>query len=95
MVIATGCRYATDGMNALTHEPIPGVDSTLPWQATPPEIVLGTKRAGHRVLIFESEDYFVAPSIAQFLAAGGHDVMIVDSARDVGALDGVSPSKGR
>jgi dimethylamine/trimethylamine dehydrogenase len=77
VIIATGCRYATDGMNAVTHDAIPGVDCTLPWQATPPEIVLGSKEAGQRVLVFESEDYFVGPSIAQLLAAEGHEVTLV------------------
>ena len=77
VIIATGSRYAADGMNALTHEPIPGVDCFLNWQATPPEIVHGTKIAGQRVLVYESEDYYVGASIAQFLAAKGHAVTIV------------------
>jgi dimethylamine/trimethylamine dehydrogenase len=77
VIIATGSRYATDGMNALTHEPIPGVDCFLNWQATPPEIVYGTKISGQRVLVYESEDYYVGASIAQFLAAKGNDVTIV------------------
>jgi len=77
VVIATGSRFATDGMNALTHEPIPGVDCTLPWQATPPEIVLGSKQPGKRVLVYESEDYYAGASVAQMLAAGGHQVTVV------------------
>ncbi len=77
VIIATGARYATDGMNALTHEPIPGVDTTLDWQATPPEVVLGGKRVGKSVLIYESEEYYAGASVAQMLAAKGHDVTLV------------------
>jgi dimethylamine/trimethylamine dehydrogenase len=76
VIIATGARYATDGTNAATHAPIPGVDTTLDWQATPPEIVTGTKTPGQRVLIYDCEDYFVGVSIAQMLASQGHDVTI-------------------
>jgi dimethylamine/trimethylamine dehydrogenase len=77
VIIATGSRYAIDGINALTHEPIPGVDCSLDWQATPPEIIYGIKAPGERVLVYESEDYYVGASVAQFLAAKGHDVTIV------------------
>lgn len=77
VIIATGARYATDGMNALTHEPISGVDCTLDWQATPPEIVTGAKVAGQRVLVYESEDYYAGASVAQLLAAQGRDVTLV------------------
>ena len=35
VVIATGCHWATDGLNSATHDTIPGADATLPWQATP------------------------------------------------------------
>ena len=77
VIIATGSRYAVDGMNALTHEPIRGVNCSLDWQATPPEIIYGTKTPGERVLVYESEDYYVGASVAQFLASKGHDVTIV------------------
>ena len=77
VIIATGARFATDGTNAFTHQPITGVDCSVDWQATPPEIVHGTKTLGRRVLVYEIEDYFVGASVAQFLAAKGHDVTIV------------------
>jgi dimethylamine/trimethylamine dehydrogenase len=77
VVIATGSRFASNGMNAFTHEPIPGVDCSLDWQATPPEIVRGTKVAGERVLVYESEDYYFGASVAQFLADEGRQVTIV------------------
>jgi len=34
VIVATGCHYATDGLNAATHEPIPGADTSLDWQLT-------------------------------------------------------------
>jgi dimethylamine/trimethylamine dehydrogenase len=85
VIVATGARFATDGMNAYTHEPIPGVDCRLEWQATPPEIVLGRKTAGRRVLVYESEDYYVGASVAQLLAAEAHDVTLVTQHPTVGS----------
>ena len=42
-IIATGCHFATDGLNAATHEPIPGADASLDWQLTPDQVVAGTQ----------------------------------------------------
>jgi len=76
VIIATGCEFARDGLNAYTHAPIAGVDCSLPWQATPIEIVLGQKKLGERVFVYESEDYYLGAAIAQLLAARGHQVTI-------------------
>ncbi len=53
VIVATGCHYATDGLNAATHEPIPGADTSLDWQLTPDQVVAGRQadrqaRAGAR-----------------------------------------------
>ncbi len=39
VIVATGCHFATDGLNAATHEPIEGADTSLDWQLTPDEVV--------------------------------------------------------
>ena len=77
VVIATGCSYATDGLNHVSERPIPGADATSDWQLTPPEVVRGTKPIGDRVVIVDYEEYFVGASIAQRLAGQGHRVTIV------------------
>ena len=59
VIIATGCHFATDGLNAATHEPIEGADASLDWQMTPDEVVAGTKAIGKRVLVLENEGYFM------------------------------------
>ncbi|MGH2849984.1 MAG: FAD-dependent oxidoreductase, partial [Solirubrobacteraceae bacterium] len=77
VVIATGCRFATDGTNPVTHAPIPGADATLPWQLTPDQVVRGEKGIGERVLVVENEHYFMGASVAQKLAGAGHEVTVV------------------
>ena len=83
VIIATGCHYATDGMNAATHAPIPGADTSLDWQLTPEEVVAGNKQIGKRVLVLENEAYFMGASVAQKLAGEGHDVTLLTQAGDI------------
>ena len=45
VIVATGCHFATDGLNAATHEPIEGADTSLDWQLTPDQVV-GETQAG-------------------------------------------------
>jgi dimethylamine/trimethylamine dehydrogenase len=77
VVIATGCRFATDGFNPVTHAPVPGADASLSWQLTPDEVVRGPKQVGDRVLVVESDEYFMGVSIAQKLAGEGREVTLV------------------
>jgi len=83
VVIATGCHFATDGLNPATHAPIPGADASVDWQLTPDEVVKGNKQIGQRVLVLENEAYFMGASIAQKLAGEGKDVTLVTQAADV------------
>jgi dimethylamine/trimethylamine dehydrogenase len=83
VVIATGCHFATDGLNPATHAPIPGADASLDWQLTPDEVVKGGKSIGQRVLVLENEAYFMGASIAQKLAGEGKNVTLVTQAADV------------
>jgi len=83
VIVATGCHYATDGLNAATHAPIPGADTSLDWQMTPDEVALGSKEVGRRVLVLENEGYFMGASIAQKLAGEGREVTLVTQAKEI------------
>jgi dimethylamine/trimethylamine dehydrogenase len=83
VIIATGCHFATDGLNPATHEPIPGADTSLDWQFTPDQVVAGNKPIGERVLVLENEGYYMGASVAQRLAGEGKQVHLVTQASDV------------
>ena len=83
VIVATGCHFASDGLNAATHAPIEGADASLDWQLTPDEVVTGTKQIGKRVLVLENEAYYMGVSIAQKLAGEGHEVTLVTQAGDI------------
>jgi dimethylamine/trimethylamine dehydrogenase len=75
VVIATGAHWAEDGLNAVTHEPVPGADASLPHVLTPEQVMLEGKRPpGNRVVVWDGEGYFTAPGIAETLAAEGFSV---------------------
>jgi dimethylamine/trimethylamine dehydrogenase len=86
VVVATGARWAGNGHNYLTHEPIPGADASLPHVLTPEQIMLeGKVPPGGRVVVFDGEGYFTAAGLAEKLAGEGFSVELVS------CLDKVAP----
>jgi dimethylamine/trimethylamine dehydrogenase len=83
VIMATGCHFATDGLNPATHTTIEGADTTLDWQFTPDQVAKGEGRVGQRVLVLENEGYYMGASIAQKLAGEGKQVTLVTQASDV------------
>ena len=75
VVVATGSRWAGDGVNFATHEPIAGADSSLPYVLTPEQVMLEGKRPpGERVVVFDADGYFMAPGLAEQLVGEGFSV---------------------
>ncbi len=75
VVVATGARWSSDGLNAYTHAPIPGADASLPYILTPEQIMLEGKAVpGKRVVVYDAEGYFTAAGLAEKLAGEGHEV---------------------
>jgi dimethylamine/trimethylamine dehydrogenase len=86
VVVATGARWAGDGLNYLTHEPIPGADASLPHVLTPEQVMIeGKLPPGERVVVFDAEGYFTGPGLAENLAGEGYSVELVS------CLDKVAP----
>lgn len=84
VVIATGARWAGDGVGAFTHAPIDGAE--LEWVFTPEQLMVEHRRpAGERVVVYDAEGYFVAAGIAELLAGEGHLVELITS------LDQIAP----
>jgi dimethylamine/trimethylamine dehydrogenase len=78
VVVATGSRWAGDGVNFLTHQPIPGADASLPHVLTPEQVMVeGKVPSGKRVVVFDADGYYVAPGLAEKLVADGFEVELV------------------
>jgi dimethylamine/trimethylamine dehydrogenase len=85
VIVATGSRWSGEGLQAGTHEPIEGASDSTPHVLTPEQVMEGKRPAGSRVVVYDAEGYFVAPGIAEVLAAEGFEVTLVTS------LETVSP----
>ena len=59
VIIATGAHWNTNGVNALTHDPVEGIDASLPYIVTPEQIFEGKKEIGKRVMILNCDTYFM------------------------------------
>ena len=85
VVVATGSEWSTDGVNPLTHESIPGADANLPHVLTPEQIMVDGKPVpGTSVVIYDTDGYFIGPSLAEMLAARGHSVRLVSPQAEPG-----------
>ena len=77
VVLATGSLWAHDGMNAPTHEPIPGADASLAHICTPEQVVIDGKALGPRVLVVDHDNYYMGSAMAQLAAERGARVTYV------------------
>jgi dimethylamine/trimethylamine dehydrogenase len=85
VVIASGAAWVGDGVGNANDEPIPGADASLPHVLTPEQIMVEEKPIpGERVLIYDTEGYFMGPSLAEKLARDGKQVTLVTSYAEVG-----------
>ena len=75
VVVATGACWAEDGLNHVTHAPIPGAG--LARVLTPERVMGGEAPAGGSVLVYDCEGYFMGVGMAELLAMGGASVRLV------------------
>jgi dimethylamine/trimethylamine dehydrogenase len=80
VVVATGSRWAGNGLGYVTREPIPGADAALPHVLTPEQVMVDGKRPpGRRAVVYDTEGYFMGASLAEQLALDGYAVELVTS----------------
>lgn len=83
VVVATGAHWARDGFNPVTRAPIPGADAALPHVLTPEQIMVeGKEPPGERVLVYDTDGYYIGPSMAERLALAGRKVTFVTASAD-------------
>jgi dimethylamine/trimethylamine dehydrogenase len=80
VVCATGASWSRDGLNHVTHAPIPGAE--LPHVHTPEDVLKDPARDGD-VLIYDCEGYFMGAGLAELLATRGCSVALMSPMSDV------------
>jgi dimethylamine/trimethylamine dehydrogenase len=76
VVLATGARWVGNGLGASGPDTVPGIDAALDHFVTPEQFFAG-KAIGDRVVVLDSDGYFMAISIAEALADQGRQVTLV------------------
>ena len=78
VILATGAQWVRDGLNSLTHEPVPVAESALDTVFTPEQIMLeGREPAGDSVLVVDAEGYYLGVSLSERFARMGKNVTLV------------------
>jgi len=77
VVIATGSVWRGDGAQPGYPDPMPGADPGLPHVLTPEQACAGKRPPGPRVVVYDTDGYYVAPGVAEMLAADGFEVTVV------------------
>ncbi|HEX6359563.1 FAD-dependent oxidoreductase, partial [Actinophytocola sp.] len=78
VILATGSRWARDGLNGINQGPVPGADAADGHVFTPEQIMVdGAAVPGDHVIIYDCEGYFMGVSLAERLALEGKRVTFV------------------
>jgi dimethylamine/trimethylamine dehydrogenase len=77
VVIATGSSWRGDGVSPANPEPIPGAEPSLPHVLTPEQVAAGKRPPGRRVVVYDTDGYYVGPGVAELLAREGFEVTVV------------------
>jgi dimethylamine/trimethylamine dehydrogenase len=79
VIVATGSHWAHDGLNHITHAPIPGAcASSMSHVLTPDQVMSGRKEVPPgRVVIYDTDGYYMAASLAEKFANEGRHVTII------------------
>jgi dimethylamine/trimethylamine dehydrogenase len=77
VVIATGSTWRGDGVQPGYPDPMPGADPALPHVLTPEQACAGKRPPGSRVVVYDTDGYYVAPGVAELLARDGFVVSVV------------------
>jgi dimethylamine/trimethylamine dehydrogenase len=77
VVIATGSAWRGDGIQPGYPHPMPGADPGLPHVLTPEQACAGKRPPGPRVVVYDTDGYYVAPGVAELLVADGFEVTVV------------------
>ena len=78
VAVATGCAWRRDGVGRWHPEGLPLADGVA--VLTPDDILGEISPAGHEVVLFDDDHYYIGGVLAELLVRGGHAVTLVTPA---------------
>jgi len=84
VIVATGSHYARHGIDPYNRLPF-GLEPAFGEKLLTPEQVLRDEvPVGHRVVVVDSDGYYMGPGIAELLARRGHEVVLATKGEHIG-----------
>ncbi|MBT2554181.1 FAD-dependent oxidoreductase [Arthrobacter sp. ISL-5] len=84
IVVATGSHYLRDGINPYNRMPF-GLETVFGDRLlTPEQVVRDEVPVGKRVVVVDSDGYFMGPGIAELLAKNGSEVVLATRGEHIG-----------
>jgi dimethylamine/trimethylamine dehydrogenase len=77
VVLATGSSWRGDGVQPGRADRIAGADPDAAHVLTPEQVAAGKRPPGRSVIVYDTDGYYVAPGVAELLAAEGFGVSVV------------------
>jgi len=78
VILATGSRWRDDGLQPHALEPIAGLGEAHVQVLTPEQVMVdGARPTGNRVVVYDTDGYYVGPGVAEHLAGEGFDTHLV------------------
>jgi dimethylamine/trimethylamine dehydrogenase len=77
VIVATGSYWNPRGVHDVENEPVPGADATTQDHVLTPDQVFDGKDPGHNVVVFDTDGYFMAATLAERFAREGRNVTLV------------------
>lgn len=84
IIVATGSQYSRNGVDPYNRVPF-GFDAVLGDRLlTPEDVVRDDVPVGKKVVVVDSDGYFMGPGIAERLALTGHEVTLATKGEHIG-----------
>lgn len=84
IITATGSHYTRNGIDPHDRLPFDLEPALGDLLLTPEQVVRDGVEVGHRVVLVDSDGYFMGPGIAEMLAKRGHDVVFATKGEHIG-----------
>jgi dimethylamine/trimethylamine dehydrogenase len=85
VVVATGSSWTDAGIAGCTESAIKGTDPSLDHVLTPEQVMNGVM-VGNKVVVYDTDGYFIGMGISEKLLLEGHDVTYVTPFRKVASF---------
>jgi dimethylamine/trimethylamine dehydrogenase len=83
VVLATGSTWRRDGLTSLSQVPLDIDESARASVFTPEDIMVDGRTPGNKVVIYDTDGYYMGVGLAEHLVRNGHDVTLAVPGHEV------------